>query len=445
MHSSSVENKQNQEKSIIAKYGDKFVSEYLYRWYDNPYMSLKNKEKFNSDQIDYMIEHNPSIHNQKKLFKYQNLVCDILKEHQQIENVNNESLRNMAMNKNLFLYIKYLVKKNINVPIECFNIAIINNNYRLFDFLSENSKHDKLTIDHLENACRYSNAKTISKILSHKMIPNQKCFDNALMHHNPFILKRNNLGIIVSGTEIENFPTTMLIIDNGYHLTQDDFVALTKKYIYIKNYKDYGLELDDQIKKIYHSRAYYPYDEIPPSDIGIRNGFKKVCTMAVLKALKKQYKIKFDLEYLRVACSNPNIRVPVLKYLINDCHIKPTIECLLLAIDARVTISVIAYIRDNLENEEGKKYDLHQDTETESENSDLNDSDFNESDSEQGDNENIFNIHNYKNYCSDTDVEISSVDSTKGRKCKKKSKKKSKKKFMYDDMTTDSEEFNDSD
>jgi hypothetical protein len=337
---------------INNKYGSVFINKCMINIDPSRYNTLKYNVKLSKEFINNILISRPFTHNKREILKYENFICDILKINITIEEIDDNLLKKLSKNKYLIVYIQYIIEElSIVFPLECFNIAIINNNYNLLSLLKDKFKY-KFDILSLEIACKYSNIKTINIILNNKIIPNQKCLKNILMNIIPHDIIRDKCGIII-GKSMESIPQIQTIIDNGYILVQDDFELLTQKYLYLNNYKNYGLVINDRILNICNKKIFYPYSEMILNENQIRMIFKKNCNLSILKNLKKKYDINIDEKYLRIACCSRNVSISLLKYLIDICGIIPTIECLLLILHTNISRN-INYIRKNMDD----KYDI---------------------------------------------------------------------------------------
>jgi hypothetical protein len=257
-----------------------------------------------------------------------NMILDIIKNNYDIKNINQDLIKKMSANKYFIDVFKYLVKKKISIPEDCLIICIMNNNSKLLNFLiNKNISGIKLTQKNLELACKYSNVMIIGNILQHKIKTSKKCFDILL---NRFRIK--NLHHIkddfTKAIELSDIPELKIFCDYGYIITQDDIIEMIKNGIYVKNYKKYDLEIDDDFKDACNECLCFPYPETKFTKVGFANMFKLGVPFDIIKKIEKKYKMKPDFECLRMLCKCKNPNYKILIYLTDEIDIMPNEECL---------------------------------------------------------------------------------------------------------------------
>jgi hypothetical protein len=256
------------------------------------------------------------------------MILDIIKNNYDLKNINPDLVKKMSANKYFVNVFKYFIKKKIILPEDCLVICIMNNNANLLEFLvNQNLPQIKLIQKNLELACKYSNAITIGHILQHKIKTSKKCFDILLKR-----FKIRNLQYIkddfTQAIELTDIPELKIFCDYGYVITQDDLVDMIKNGIYVKNYKKYDLEIDDDLKDACNECLCFPYPETKLTKMGFACMFKSGIPFDIIKKIEKKYKMKPDFECLKMLCKGKNPDYKTLLYLSDDNDIMPNEECL---------------------------------------------------------------------------------------------------------------------
>lgn len=305
--------------------------------------------------IETMIE---TIDNYMQIFinydnTYDDLICEIMKYISKSQSPNDNDIKYMCMHKYYYKYLIYLHEYDMNFKLtsDMIYICLVNDNVEIFNFIENEKRYNfHYNIRMLEIACKYSN-NMIAKILDAKIIPNRKCFINSLR----FINDRVSDNGFIKGIEISDIDILSLLIHNGYKITQEDFYDLIKKYIYIFDYKNYDLVINDEIKDFMHKNAFYPYKNISPSNDGLKNAFKKCCTLKSLKYQISQYKIVPDIDYLKIACGYTYVNLSLIKYLVDTCKLSPNLQIIIIAIQNKVRRSILLYLSEKKKKKEINK------------------------------------------------------------------------------------------
>lgn len=97
---------------------------------------------------------------------------------------------------------------------------------------------------------------------------------------------------------METYDIFNLIVNSDYKLTQTDFLLMTQKYYYIKDYKKYNLVLDDYIIQTCQNLLFFPYEEIQPTKIAVLEMLKKKQSIKFLEKIIKKYNIIPDYDFI---------------------------------------------------------------------------------------------------------------------------------------------------
>jgi hypothetical protein len=213
-----------------------------------------------------------------------------------------------------------LIKKFIHISICEKNLKILKYFLEKYNFA--------FTQFELKLAVCGKNILIITELLNHKIKPNNEIFLSAIKYHIEYEIKD---GFIIA-REINNVEIMKLLLEYGYKITQKDFISLAKKFIYIKNFKNFGLQIDNNIKKICGDSLFFPYNEYKFSQEHHNILFSKLSKITDVKKAIKKFKIKPDNDSLMNACNNKNISEKIINLLINEYKIIPTQDSLYLAI-----------------------------------------------------------------------------------------------------------------
>jgi hypothetical protein len=128
-----------------------------------------------------------------------------------------------------------------------------------------------------------------------------------------------------------NSKPTAEIIDifilYGYEITKDFVLRLLDRGCYINNIEKYKIEIDNEIVLKMSNLNYYPYEFncIPITDI-LMVECSKPNNLEKIKLFKEKGGI-YNKECLIKACGVRK-NGKVIKFLINDCNIKPDLDCI---------------------------------------------------------------------------------------------------------------------
>ena len=113
----------------------------------------------------------------------------------------------------------------------------------------------------------------------------------------------------------------------GFQITKDIVIQLLKKSCYINCIEKYPIPIDEFILEECAELGYYPYDFIcvPPPKVMLKE-CEKDNNIDQIKKLKEKGGV-ITIRCLEKACGVKK-NGKVIKYIINDCNIKPDIECL---------------------------------------------------------------------------------------------------------------------
>lgn len=180
-----------------------------------------------------------------------------------------------------------------------------NNNF--IELLIQNNKIDDIKIlsnfgfefnhQHLELAFFQDNIQILSEILNQKIKPNEKCFLSFLNSISVTDPKPKSKADELRGKNIESYEKFNLLVESGYEITQDNFLAMTSQKIYLLDYEKYGLEFDEKIKSKCEELLFFPYNIIPSKE-QILHLLKVLPTVKKLKEIIKKYKITPDIDYI---------------------------------------------------------------------------------------------------------------------------------------------------
>ena len=118
-----------------------------------------------------------------------------------------------------------------------------------------------------------------------------------------------------------------ILIEYNLKVNKNLIIMMLEKGCYINNLEQYEIVIDNDILEKCAEYSYYPYqyDFIPSNKIMIIE-CSKVGNLEKIKELKEKGGI-LDIECLKQAC-NLRKNGKVIKYLINQCKLKPNDECL---------------------------------------------------------------------------------------------------------------------
>ena len=113
----------------------------------------------------------------------------------------------------------------------------------------------------------------------------------------------------------------------GFQITKDIVIQLLKKSCYINCIEKYPIPIDEFILEECAELGYYPYDFIcvPPPKVMLKE-CEKDNNLEQIKKLKEKGGV-ITIRCLEKACGVKK-NGKVIKYIINDCNIKPDNECL---------------------------------------------------------------------------------------------------------------------
>lgn len=175
---------------------------------------------------------------------------------------------------------------------------------------------------HLEIACKFGSDELVEYVLNEKIKPTQRCFDAALSEEFGLINVLDIYDLNKNKKDITEITKILLLLNYGYKITQRDFAEVTKKYMYFRDYKKYGLEIDDKIMKICNYSLFYPYDEMRTAEINALLDFAKFPTIERLKIVIKRYDILPDSKFAQFMFMSHKRVMKLIKYLVQNCDIK---------------------------------------------------------------------------------------------------------------------------
>ena len=319
-----------------------------YKEINTTFLDVVNKN-YSLNKIKYLCLIKP-----KK--EYQNFFFENIKKYWGLELFDEKAINYIFCSSNFNLISYYLIDKKINISNDAITNSIKNNNLELLKYYYEKNDFD-LKIEHLETACNYCDIDTIKFFLQNKVIPNSTCWNFCLNKsinikninknnaHNlesgddsdsDFGLKIKNykydskMGILnpnIINKEINDLYLLKLISSSGYLIMQNDFYNLIKNGIYITSYKNYNLELNEDIKNLCNKICFYPYDEIKMDMNGYKKVLEHVDSCEQIVKIGNHFKIKPDLDCLKKACENIKLDRLII-YYINTHKIIPDFECL---------------------------------------------------------------------------------------------------------------------
>ena len=195
---------------------------------------------------------------------------------------------------------------------------------------------NQITLDslHLEIACKFASDELVKYMLNEKVKPTQRCFDAIISDE--FRPRPINVldvyDLYKNKKDITEITKILLLLSYGYKINQRDFVEITKKYMYFRDYKKYGLEIDKEIMKICNYSLFYPYDEMRTPEINALLDFAKFPTIERLKIVIKRYDILPDTKFAQFMFMYHKRVMKLIKYLVKNYDIKLDEYCIQLAV-----------------------------------------------------------------------------------------------------------------
>lgn len=287
------------------------------------------------------------------------------------------STLNSNLNTAIHQFINKYYSQNVFAPDpETFKLAIY---YGLYDFTShyvhelrptQQHLYDSITNGNLtfiktllllgatlntsclEMACSDQHIDIIKFFLENKISPTTLCFANVLKplqkpHPNRFYTHpqllctdSNTLQIIIN-----------LLISYGYKLSYQDLLLATSRKITINNFQDMDIKLDDTfIKTCLQEKFFPPYFNaaIPSASASSSTLLEDLCNKpSNLPSIKKLVSqgVKPTQQCLLLACRHKRNKETI-RYLIETCHLKPTIDCIRTNL---IVTDTLAYIIDEYE------------------------------------------------------------------------------------------------
>jgi hypothetical protein len=277
----------------------------------------------------------------------QEYFLEIIEKYCQVDDIDLETIKYMSENKYLFLALKYIFEKRGDVEItsEFVENAIINNNRDLLDFLIE--KYDYvMTPEYFDLACKKSNFSILSLMMENKLEIKPEFFDSVVERFGCLEYKRQDkdkFGFII-GKNFNDIAELKIFQTYGFKITQAHFVKITKYGIYISDYQNFGLVINDEIKEICQKNLFFPYQETKFDSNNFMNIFTKEVSTINMKNIIKNYKIKPTLEHLKILCNQKKINSKSIRYMIEIFKFVPDNECLYSIIQNTKTVKIIKYI-----------------------------------------------------------------------------------------------------
>jgi len=105
-------------------------------------------------------------------------------------------------------------------------------------------------------------------------------------------------------------------------MTQRDFVELTKRYVYIENYKSLGLKLDEEIMEVCKDRLYFPYKEMKTPIVNALIDFAKHQDITRLNMVAKRYNIVPDATFAQLVLMTDQKICKIIPYLVKVYGVK---------------------------------------------------------------------------------------------------------------------------
>lgn len=251
------------------------------------------------------------------------------------------------MNADDFIKIIYKLKNNINSYNETFIGEFIKNNaeyfskqvvkckelinnlpYRpaiikeLFKIIS-NSTDIQVKNEMINKAISNLDKTLIITIFdsckNKEIIPDEKMIDALL--NKAYVNNRGSNGINNTISEIID-----IFIMYGLPVNKNLIIKLLNKTCSINKIEKYGIPIDEDILFVCANHSYYPYkfNIKPPISVLIKE-CSKSDNLETIKKLK-EYGGEYNVQCLIEACKNSR-NGKVIKYLINDCGVKPNDLC----------------------------------------------------------------------------------------------------------------------
>jgi hypothetical protein len=192
-----------------------------------------------------------------------------------------------------------------------------------------------LDIKALELSCKTGEIPLIHFILDNKIMPNNKCFQEACLYTDSYSFEPKygyysykNKDKTISKAKISSQIIDMLI-GAGYKLKYDDVIFATQKKILINNFNSYNIKLDGKYLETCSEVGFYPYDlsYIEPTIKCLEIESGKSGNMQNIRKLISTYNLKPNIICLRNACSISN-NLHVIKYLIETGNLKIDKRCI---------------------------------------------------------------------------------------------------------------------
>jgi hypothetical protein len=180
----------------------------------------------------------------------------------------------------------------------------------------------------------------IRNILEHKIIPTHECFEKLLQNRNsPY-----------SNNTINNILN--YFIEFGLTLDLSDIKKLVSLHIEI-DIKKFDITPDDELINLCFKNLYFPkyLDDVKITETQLHELFKYLTSLNIddIKLFVEKHNLKCDFECLRNACTKDfSIKKDIIRYLINEQHVKPTKEILQLLYKQDNKFSLFSIIADNL-------------------------------------------------------------------------------------------------
>jgi hypothetical protein len=181
---------------------------------------------------------------------------------------------------------------------------------------------------YLEISCKFASNEIVEYILNQKIKPTQRCFDAVLSDEIRHVNVLDIYDLNKYKKDIMDISKLRLLLNYGYKITQRDFAEIIKKYMYLPDYKKYGLEIDDKIKNICDNNLYYPYDEMKTSEINALFDFAKFPSIERLKIVIKRYNILPDSKFAQFMFMSHKRVAKLIKHIVTNYNIKPDKYCI---------------------------------------------------------------------------------------------------------------------
>ena len=221
--------------------------------------------------------------------------------------------------KNDFDTLNLLIKKKINIDIDCLRNGCLSFNKNILNLLLR--YNNNLDISCLENACLAQNVDNVKLILDYRIFPNKKCFINVFKNINEkyrydsYYLTKHRQDII------------NLLINYGYKPNFEDVLLALKNKCKINDIERFDIPLNSILLEHCYEYNYFPYNiKAKPTINCLREECKKVGNLKSIKEIINNYGVKPDIKCLQNACDNrSNISVV---NLLTESGIKPDLECI---------------------------------------------------------------------------------------------------------------------